>query len=101
MAILKENRGIHSDIPVVEFGTGDIALCNCYPKDQEEYGAPFPELWLSQHVDKPIEEWENPNYVAGETSDNLRKENVILRFKRVESIDQLIKSLNDLKKSML
>lgn len=97
--ILTENRGNHENVPVVEFGTGDIALCNCYPKDQELYGNKYPELWMSQHEAKPLEEWDNPNYVAGESSDNLRKENVILRFTRPESIDQVIKSLLELKDS--
>lgn len=96
MSIQIEQIGRFENVKVVEFGTGDIALCNALMGEKDPYGNDYPELWLRQHTKKPVESWQDK-----ETDNDvpLGDEIVLLRFTRPESIESLILSLNELKES--
>ena len=75
-----------TDVTVVEFGTGDIRVVGLDWDEENAHGVLF-----SEDVPKDITKWNTVDNVLKNISE--AKNPVILRFSRVESIDQLIDSL--------
>lgn len=75
-----------TDVTVVEFGTGDIRVVGLDWDEENAHGVLF-----SEDVPKDITKWNTVDNVLRNISE--AKNPVILRFSRVESIDQLIDSL--------
>lgn len=75
-----------TDITVVEFGTGDIHIVGLDWNEEDAHGVLFTE-----DVPKDISKWNTVDKVLKNISE--AKNPVVLRFSRIESIDQLIDSL--------
>lgn len=81
----------------VTFGTGDIAVCTSRQRGTELENM----IFLIQDVEKPLEEWGIEVLPEGHSSDEIENDAIVLEFNRVESVDTLIRHLQEVKKSMI
>lgn len=91
--ILNNDRG-KQIVQQAEFGTGDILILTVRLPEESHYT----EVWLVQHEEKPLEEWQavkDPAYPDGvETDEMPQVATIALRFNRRESIEALQRSLD-------
>lgn len=80
------------NVTIVEMGTGDILIAGIDWKDEGAHG-----ILLSQDKPKDIENWNNVETPIKSFEE--AKDPVIIRFTRKESVDQLINSLLEVKKT--
>lgn len=86
---LKEGK--HDNITMIEMGTGDILIQGMEWEQENSFG-----LVLSQSHPRDIEYWNGPFEEGMDNFDNLDNP-VIIKFTRKESVNQLIKSLSEIK----
>lgn len=60
MSIKKQNIDKHENVSVVEFGTGDISINSTHEQDSEQINS----IYLSSHIEKKQEKWEDPTYAS-------------------------------------
>lgn len=82
--------GEKEDVTVVQFGTGDIHICGLDSNEDNLYGVLF-----SQSTEKDISEWDNVDDPI--TDINETKDPVVLYFSNIESLEQVIKSLEEVR----
>lgn len=90
--MIKKNERVDGceDVTVVEFGTGDIHMVGVDWNDTGVHG-----LLFSEDEPKDISEWDNVEDKIHSVRE--AKKPVILSFSRLESVDQLIKSLTEIR----
>lgn len=86
--------GIHEDVTVIRFGTGDILISEGYEPDTN-----YKVLTFGQDVPKPKEDWHKDVPIGGDT-DGL-KSPVILYFDNIDSVDTVIRALKKIKNNLL
>jgi hypothetical protein len=97
MPIVREIISEMHDVPVAEFGTGDIVLCLRKCVLIEDNSVKYYSLWLRQQEEMPLEKWTKSEEIP---EPNKFAETIILRFKKKESVEQVIKQLTKIKELM-
>ena len=95
MPIERIQIGIHQ-VEVVEFGYGDIGITLSKMPDESTYNL----IYLGQQSPTPI--GTKKDYKPGTTTtDDIEGIKVCLKFDKVESVDVMIRTLKNVKKSLL
>ena len=94
MPIERIQIGIHQ-VEVVEFGYGDIGITLSKMPDEETYNL----IYLGQQTQTPI--GTKKPIRPGTTTDDIEGIKVLLKFDKVESVDAMIRTLKNVKKSLL
>ncbi len=97
MPIKKQKIG-NNETTNILFGSGDIGVVTC----KTSKGRPSTQLWLYQDNEKPESEWDKSLIDCnGGDSDQMPSGAIVLEFTKIKSIDQVIDSLNEIRKSMI
>jgi len=94
MPIERIQIGIHQ-VEVVEFGYGDIGIS----LSKHPHGQTYNLVYLGQQSPKPI--GTKKPIRPGTTTDDIEGIKVLLKFDKVESVDAMIRTLKNVKKSLL
>jgi hypothetical protein len=99
MPLFKRTVG-EIEVYAVVFGTGDVAISRAQWPDRPGFEN---LLYFVQDVEKPVDEWERPPYVPGQTSNDYNVETmpVMLEFNRIESLDNVVKTLQEMRVTMV
>ena len=93
MPIERIQIGIHQ-VEVVEFGYGDIGITLSKMPDESTYNL----IYLGQQSPTPI--GTKKPIKPGATTDDIEGIRVCLKFDKVESVDAMIRTLKNVKKSL-
>ena len=93
MPIERIQIGIHQ-VEVVEFGYGDIGITLSKHPHEQTYNL----VYLGQQTPTPI--GTKKPIKPGATTDDIEGIKVLLKFDKVESVDAMIRTLKNVKKSL-
>lgn len=94
MPITKEFKlGIHENVTLVEFGTGDIGVTTA----KWETGQ-FNAIALGEQIVRPFGHVKT--YEEGTNSDSIEKISVVLVFQSPESVNVLLRALAEIQKNL-
>jgi hypothetical protein len=83
--------GAHDDVAYAEFGTGDIRFTKCKESEHE-----FGSILIFQNNDEPRQIGEIDNEGIGELTDTMKRPDIVFKFRKKESIQAVISSLQEL-----
>jgi hypothetical protein len=83
--------GAHENVVYAEFGTGDVRFSKCKETNQE-----FASILIFQNNEVPREIGEVDNEDIDVLTDNMKRPEVVFKFRKKESIQAVIHSLQEL-----
>jgi len=90
MPFVKSDFWRHKDVNIIEFGTGDIQMTKMLLQENRE-------LCIAFHIGSEGEIGRTTNEYAGKPVDEMSEIKTLFVFKKKESIDAVIETLQELK----